>query len=125
MLCRDVAVHRVCEFCPTSGRCRSSRQWQRWGGSYTGAALRFSCEFLVKLAQKCALKIVLLLEAEFGLSFLMIIPQQMKYHAGHVPGSCCPHSCSLNNRFCVCPVMLKVLRPGQEVSRWLHPRVLP
>lgn len=58
MLCRDVALHRACEFCLTSGRCGSLQQWQRWGGSHR------------------------------------------------------PLSCSLNNRFSLCPVVLEVLQPG-------------
>jgi len=69
MLCRDVAVNKVCKFCLTLWCCRSSWQWQRWGGSYTGAVLKFSCGFLVEMTPKKPTLKIVLLEAEFGLRF--------------------------------------------------------
>lgn len=78
-------------------------------------ALSFSVNFffsLCELAQKHALKIILLLAAELELSFFSDY-QQIKDHAGDIPGSLCPHSCSMNNQFCMSPAKLEVPQAGQ------------
>lgn len=74
------------------------------------------CDFLFplcELAQKHALKIILLLAAELELSFFSD-NRQIKDHAGDIPRSLCPHSCSLNSQFCVSPTKLKVSQAGQQ-----------
>lgn len=65
-----------------------------------GAALSFSVIFpffVCELAQKHVLKIILLLAAELALSFFND-NQQIKDHAGELPGSLCPHSFFLNRK---------------------------
>lgn len=89
-----------------------------------GSCFELFCDFFCELAQKYALKTILLVEAELGLSFVSD-NQQIKDHAGNVPGTLCPHSCLLNNEICGSPMKLEVPRAGQqEVSCWLHPRIL-